>query len=96
MSKVKGGGPIDPPPLKASCNYFFWKASRVKAKIIAEAITQIIKRPKLKLRLRLGLTLKLRQKAKVSLRLRIRLKLGLRLSLWSWLRKTEARLDSRL
>ena len=90
MNCVEGkrGGPIDPPPpLKASCNYFFLKASRVKAKIIAKAITQIIKRPKLKLRLRLGLTLKLRQKAKVSLRLRIRLKLGLRLSLWSWLRK---------
>ena len=30
MSKVDGGGPIDPPPLKASCNYFFLKASRVK------------------------------------------------------------------
>ena len=29
MSKVEGeGGPIDP-PVKASCNYFFWKASRV-------------------------------------------------------------------
>ena len=31
MSKVEGGGgaPIDS-PLKASCNYFFQKASRVK------------------------------------------------------------------
>ena len=31
MSKVEGGeGPITPPPLKASCNYFFFEASRVK------------------------------------------------------------------
>ena len=32
MSKVEaGGGPIDPPPpLEASCNYFFFEASRVK------------------------------------------------------------------
>ena len=32
VSKViGGGGPIDtPPPLKASCNYFFFEASRVK------------------------------------------------------------------
>ena len=29
MSKVEEGGPIDPPPLKASCNYFFFEASRV-------------------------------------------------------------------
>ena len=30
MLKVKGG-PIDPPPpLKASCNYFFFEDSRVK------------------------------------------------------------------
>ena len=29
MSKVEGGGgPIDP-PLKASCSYFFFEASRV-------------------------------------------------------------------
>ena len=25
-----GGGPIDPSPFKASCNYFFFEASRVK------------------------------------------------------------------
>ena len=30
MSRVEGGGPIDNPPPKASCNYFFQKASRVK------------------------------------------------------------------
>ena len=31
MSKVEGGGgPIESPPLKASCNYFFFEASRVK------------------------------------------------------------------
>ena len=30
MSKVEGGeGQIEPPPLKASCNYFFLEASRV-------------------------------------------------------------------
>ena len=31
MSKVEGGGGVrlTPPFLKASCNYFFWKASRV-------------------------------------------------------------------
>ena len=29
MSKVEGGG-VRLTPLKASCNYFFWKASRVK------------------------------------------------------------------
>ena len=28
VSKVEGGGgPIDPPPLKASCNYFFFEAN---------------------------------------------------------------------
>ena len=26
----RAGVPIDPPPLKASCSYFFLKASRVK------------------------------------------------------------------
>ena len=31
MSKVEGGGVrLTPPPLKALCNYFFLKASRVK------------------------------------------------------------------
>ena len=37
VSKIEGGDPIDsppPPPLKASCNYFFWKASRVKNKTL--------------------------------------------------------------
>ena len=30
MSKVEGeGGPIEPPPPKASCNYFFFETSRV-------------------------------------------------------------------
>ena len=36
VSKVEGrGGPIDlpPPPLKASCNYFFFEASRVNKNI---------------------------------------------------------------
>ena len=37
MSNVEGGGgPIDlppPPPLKASCNYFFFEASRVNKNI---------------------------------------------------------------
>ena len=32
MSKVEGGGgSIDPLPLKASCNYFFFEASRVNS-----------------------------------------------------------------
>ena len=32
MSKVEGGeeSPIDAPPPKASCNYFFFEASMVK------------------------------------------------------------------
>ena len=31
----RGGGPIDPlPPLKASCNYFFFEASRVELILI--------------------------------------------------------------
>ena len=30
MSKVEGGRVRLPPPLKASCNYFFFEASRVK------------------------------------------------------------------
>ena len=34
MSKVEGGGgPTDPSPLKASCNYFFFEASRVNTEI---------------------------------------------------------------
>ena len=37
MSKVEGGGAIDPPPpLKALCNYFFFEAYRVKQRRIAE------------------------------------------------------------
>ena len=34
MSKVERGVPIDPPPLKASCNYFFLKASRVDVEVL--------------------------------------------------------------
>ena len=34
-SRRGGGVPIDPPSIKASCNYFFWKASRVKLKCVA-------------------------------------------------------------
>ena len=30
MSKVEGGGVRLTPPVKASCNYFFFEASRVK------------------------------------------------------------------
>ena len=33
MSKVERGVPIDP-PLKASCNYFFLKASRVDVEVL--------------------------------------------------------------
>ena len=28
VSKAEKGGPIDPPPPKGSCNYFFFEASR--------------------------------------------------------------------
>ena len=33
MSKVEGGG-VRLTPLKASCNYFFFEASRVKIKFV--------------------------------------------------------------
>ena len=39
MSKVEGGGPIAPPPLKASCNYFFLKASKVNKNTYTELYT---------------------------------------------------------
>ena len=40
MLKVEGGGgPIDPPPLKASCNYFFFEASRDKSILKKLSIT---------------------------------------------------------
>ena len=34
MSKVEGGGPIEP-PLRASCNYFLFEASRVNLSCFA-------------------------------------------------------------